>query len=235
MSDRLHAIVVAAGSGERFRADADAGAMLPKQFQPLCGQPVIAWSLAVIARLRPVSLVVVVAMEHAPRVQALAVPGLRTVAGGATRADSVRAGLDALTASADDWVMVHDAARPCVTVGACRRLLDAVADSAVGGLLAVRVTDTAKRTHAAGELRVAETLARGTVWLAQTPQVFRYGLLRRGLALAASADAAITDEAAAVEQLGESPLLVDGDFDNLKITEAADLARAARVLATRTA
>jgi 2-C-methyl-D-erythritol 4-phosphate cytidylyltransferase len=236
VSGRLHAVVVAAGSGERFRAGGtrgagDAGPALPKQFVPLAGRPVIAWSLAVLAGLRPASLLVVTRPALACHVHALALPGVRTVAGGDTRADSVRRGVDALEAGDDDWVLVHDAARPCISDAACRRLLAAVADDAVGGLLAVRASDTVKL--AGSGTRVARTLPRGDVWLAQTPQVFRCGVLRQGFASALALGRDVTDEAAAVELLGLAPLLVEGDADNLKLTDAADLERAARVLAAR--
>ena len=147
--------------------------------------------------------------------------------GGETRAQSVLKGLEALSADMADetWVLVHDAARPCLPCGALARLIDAVQLDAVGGLLAVPVADTLKRADVDG--RVATTEPRAGLWQAQTPQMFRYGLLKRALH-AAGAD--ITDEASAIEKLGLSPLLVEADSRNLKITRPRDLQLASLIL-----
>jgi 2-C-methyl-D-erythritol 4-phosphate cytidylyltransferase len=147
--------------------------------------------------------------------------------GGETRAQSVLNGLEALSADTTDdtWVLVHDAARPCLPREALARLIDAVQLDAVGGLLAVPVADTLKRADVDG--RVAITEPRAGLWQAQTPQMFPYGLLKRAL-LAAGAD--ITDEASAIEKLGLSPLLVEADSRNLKITRPRDLQLASLIL-----
>lgn len=138
--------------------------------------------------------------------------------------------LDALESSAghDDWVLVHDAARPCLRTEDVERLLDAVRDDPVGGLLAARVADTIKVDDGRG--RAARTADRSSLWRALTPQAFRYGMLRRALALCRERDRPVTDEASAIEALGLKPLLVEGRPDNLKITTPADRLAAEAVL-----
>ena len=149
---------------------------------------------------------------------------------GASRADSVRQGLDALLqagAEIGDWVLVHDAARCLVTPGQINQLVDACEHDAVGGLLAPKLPDTLKC-----ELngRVAATLDRSDKWLAQTPQMFRIGLLRQALALAG---AAVTDESSAIEMLGLAPRLVAGSAQNFKVTYPEDFALAEAILLNR--
>ena len=150
--------------------------------------------------------------------------------GGATRATTVRQGLAEIAGHvrADDWVLVHDAARPCVDPRCIEALMLALRDDPVGGLLALPVPDTIKRGN--GD-RVTETIARDDLWLAQTPQMFRYGLLRAALEKL-PADA-VTDEAQAMEAMGYAPRLVAGDASNLKITYATDLALAEAILQSR--
>lgn len=142
--------------------------------------------------------------------------------GGASRAESVRCGLATLAPAPDDWVLVHDAARPCLSPAELARLIDTLADDPVGGLLAVPLADTLKRGH---DGRVAATLERSGLWRAATPQMFRAGLLAAALA---GELAGLTDEAAAMERAGHAPRLVEGDASNLKVTLPADewLARA---------
>ena len=156
--------------------------------------------------------------------------------GGATRAETVANALAALAGRCgdDDWILVHDAARPCVPVDALRRLVAELADDAVGGLLAVPVADTLKREDRATPGRVLRTEDRAGLWQAQTPQMFRYGILRAALALPGALRA--TDEAAAVEALAATgacalPWLIMGSALNIKITFATDLALAAAILA----
>ena len=145
--------------------------------------------------------------------------------GGATRRDSVLNGLQALRdrVAADDWVLVHDAARPGLTPALIAKLVGSIGDSAVGGLLALPVVDTVKRVEA-GRLR---TVSREGLWLAQTPQMFRYALLERALREAS----AVTDEASAVEAIGQTPLLVEGHACNLKVTRPDDVCLAELFLA----
>ncbi len=224
--NRYFAIVPAAGSGARF------GAAIPKQYLPLHGHPVLFHTLArLCACAELVRVIVVLAPEDTlwasesdwPMLGERLVP-IRT--GGENRAASVRAGLAALAgeASPDDWVLVHDAARPCLTAATLQRLIGELRDDDVGGLLAVRVADTLKRDGGTG--RVTATEPREGLWQAQTPQMFRYGLLTRALDAAGT----VTDEAGAIEALGLAPKLVEGDVGNLKITYPADLELAGRIL-----
>jgi 2-C-methyl-D-erythritol 4-phosphate cytidylyltransferase len=146
--------------------------------------------------------------------------------GGASRRESVLNGLVGAASAVDpnDWMLVHDAARPCLGRGELRRLIEAAGADEVGGILAVPVSDTLKRADDQG--RIAETEPRDGLWQAQTPQMFRHGMLLRALRDAAHA----TDEAAAVEALGYRPRLVEGSTENLKVTFAADLGIAEGIL-----
>ncbi|HEY5309784.1 MAG TPA: 2-C-methyl-D-erythritol 4-phosphate cytidylyltransferase, partial [Casimicrobiaceae bacterium] len=152
--------------------------------------------------------------------------------GGPTRSDTVRNALQALAATCrdDDWILVHDAARPCVPRDALARLVAHLDSDAVGGLLAVPVADTLKRGDGDVDTpRVVRTESRAALWQAQTPQMFRFGVLMRALAHPAASEC--TDEAQAVEALGLSPLLVRGSHANLKVTFPDDLGLAAAILA----
>jgi len=150
--------------------------------------------------------------------------------GGPTRSASVANGLAAMASCVDlgDWVLVHDAARPCLPVEDLRRLLDETAEDPVGGLLGAPVADTLKRAD--GDARAAETVDRTGLWQALTPQVFRMGMLLQAMESARAARLDPTDEAAAVERLGYRPRLVLGSRSNVKITYAEDLRVAARLL-----
>jgi 2-C-methyl-D-erythritol 4-phosphate cytidylyltransferase len=151
--------------------------------------------------------------------------------GGQERADSVLAALLALQgrAAPDDWVLVHDAARPCLHPDDLQRLVTELMDEPVGGLLAAPVTDTLKKA-APGGRKVVETVDRRHLWRALTPQMFRFGILKSALASALASGQSVTDEASAVEQAGYSPCIVEGRPDNIKITVPADLALADFVL-----
>ena len=146
--------------------------------------------------------------------------------GGSERVDSVRAGLDRIRdgAAADDWVLVHDVARPCVAVDDIERLLAALAGNPVGGLLAAQIVDTVKEV--AADARITRTVDRKSLWRALTPQVFRFQVLDCALREASRNAAAVTDEASAVEALGLRPQVISGSPDNIKITHPADLALA---------
>ena len=149
--------------------------------------------------------------------------------------DSVLAGLKVLEtlAAARDWVLVHDAARPCLSSEDLGRLLTELADDEVGGLLAAAVVDTLKRAD--DQQRIHQTVPREKLWRALTPQMFRFELLRRALQSAVDNRVAVTDEAQAVEALGLRPKLIAGDADNMKITLPEDLPRAERILRSRSA
>lgn len=224
---RLWALVPAAGTGSRM------GGARPKQYLSLLGRPVIAWSVAALAgHPRIAGVVVVCAPDDA--VAPSMVGGMAGVevlpVGGATRRDSVLAGLERLAGRADpnDWVLVHDAARPGLPAEALDRLIVALADGCdglgdpTGGLLALPVADTVKRAGPAGGpdgVRVAGTVPREALWLAQTPQMFRLQPLVDALRAMPSA----TDEAAAIEAAGGRPRLVEGARENLKLTHPGDL------------
>lgn len=225
-------VVPAAGSARRM------GAAVPKQYLPLAGRTVIEWSLApFLAHERTAAIVVVLAEQDQRWPQTTLAGDTRVVTtrGGAERMDSVLAGLQALQdrAALDDWVLVHDAARPCLSAIDLDCLLNELNDDDVGGLLAAPVVDTLKRADDGG--RVSQTVPREKLWRALTPQMFRRDLLQRALQSARAKGIAVTDEAQAVEALGLQPKLVAGDADNIKITLPEDLPRAERILKSRSA
>jgi 2-C-methyl-D-erythritol 4-phosphate cytidylyltransferase len=225
---RHYAIVPAAGSGSRF------GSEKPKQYLDLLGRPLIFHTLKALTACPDIERVwVVLAPDDPwwPRFDWSELgPKLETVrCGGATRAASVSNGLRAasMVAADDDWILVHDAARPCLSAAMLDALFAELADDPVGGILAVPVADTIKRADA--EQRVAATEPRDGLWQAQTPQMFRYGQLEKSL----KNEMAVTDEAGAIEAMGLKPKLVRGDSTNLKVTYPADLALAAMILRAR--
>ena len=226
----FYALIPAAGSGSRM------GGSIEKQYMPLNSVPMIAHAMMVLAREPRLSKIFVVLSPTDKRWNNYEWQGweerievLRC--GGATRAETVLNGLDAIskTCAADDWVLVHDAARPCLPGETLSKLLDEVADDPVGGLLAVPVADTLKRAAADMEsgARVEATVPRAGLWQAQTPQMFRHGKLSEALRAAGND---MTDEASAIEQLGLQPRLVESDSRNLKVTYPQDLELAAMIL-----
>ena len=224
---RYWLVMPAAGIGRRF------GAQRPKQYAPLCGRTVIEWALApFLDDVRCAGAVVALAAGD-PYWSRIAPEGVMTTEGGAERSRSVRNGLAALAARATevDWVLVHDAARPCLARADLDRLLGELEDHPVGGLLATPAADTLKRADAAG--CACETVDRRALWRALTPQMFRYGALREALDRAHEAGRGPTDEAQAIEWRGAHPQLVAGSAANLKITSAADLTIAAALLECR--
>jgi len=222
-----YALIPAAGSGARM------GGELPKQYLDLAGKPMIYHALRRLAgspRIRRVYAVISPEdgywddydwREFAPKLSVLR-------CGGAVRADSVRNGLAAMAeeVAENDWVLVHDAARPCLSAAQLDRLLDEAGNDPVGGLLAVPVADTLKRADASRH--VSTTEPREGLWQAQTPQMFRHAMLLQ--ALHQMHDAAPTDEARAIEALGHRPLLVAADNSNFKVTYPRDLYLARLIL-----
>ena len=223
---KIYAIVPAAGQGTRM------GDVVPKQYLPIAGKPMMYHSIETLAAVPRIECVCVVLSpldrqwkEH--DWGALGNKVETVYAGGAHRADSVGNALRHLASrlEKDDWVLVHDAARPCIDRELVEQFLDEVGDDPIGGLLAMPLADTLK---SAGEgLRVAATIPRLNLWRAQTPQMFRFELLRRGLENTPDA----TDEAQAVESVGYSaPRLVQGENTNIKVTFAEDLKLAEMIL-----
>ena len=218
-----HAVIPAAGIGQRM------GETKPKQYLSILGCTLLEHSLRPLLACSALDKIVVVLQPDDPHVDAL--PLLRDervlrAAGGSERSDSVLGGLAFLQsmASEDDWVLVHDAARPCLAAQDLERLLVTVIESGVGGLLAEPVRDTVKRADERGQ--VTGTLDRNGLWRAQTPQMFRLGQLRAALERARQESAAVTDEAMAMEQAGYPVQLVEGSPTNIKVTVPDDLALA---------
>jgi 2-C-methyl-D-erythritol 4-phosphate cytidylyltransferase len=212
----FHALVPAAGSGARM------GHELPKQYLPLAGQPMIAHALKTLCSSPEISTVFVVLApddklfhtydwsRFGDKLQPL-------FCGGERRSDTVLNGLIASEMEPDDWVLVHDAARPCLTQAQLAALIAELRDDAVGGILAVPVADTLKRADDMG--RIARTEDRAGLWQAQTPQMFRAGLLTQALQTSPQ----VTDEATAIEALGLHPKLVPGEPANFKVTYPQDM------------
>lgn len=230
MFSQYFAVIPAAGSGRRF------GAPLPKQYLPLNGVPLIRHTVqALLSDIRIARVVVVLSPDDQdwsdaclPDVDADRVSVVRV--GGTARAESVLNGINWLQnqsqVNSTDWVLVHDAARPCLSTLQIETLISSLAEDPVGGLLAIPVADTVKRADT--EDRVEATVDRRQLWQAQTPQMFRLGLLQQ--ALNAVDLALATDESAAIEALGHAPKLVPGSLTNLKVTYPADLPLAAAII-----
>lgn len=229
MSRQLWLIVPAAGQGARMGADK------PKQYLTLAGKPILAHTLSRLHGAFPHARLVLCLDDADHWFQADWVPfsHWQTVSGGAERMDSVLNALQAIPADEHDIVMVHDVARPCITASDLHALYQAARQHAGGALLAMPVADTMKRADA-DRLTIA-TEPRDGLWHALTPQGFRYALLRRALEGAAREHCMVTDEASAVEALGEAPLLVNGRRDNLKVTHPDDLALAAAIMTAQEA
>ncbi len=214
------AIVPAAGTGRRM------GSELPKQFLELGHRTVLEHSLESLWSIAELDGVVLVSHGHpalASILECYASHRLIRAPGGTQRCHSVLNGLQALAdlAQPDDWVLVHDAARPCVRHHDLRLLIDTLAGHAVGGLLGIPVRDTMKRADPQGA--VTATVERAGLWHAHTPQMFRYAVLKAALEKALEDGCDVTDEASALEHAGYSPLMVEGHADNIKITRPEDL------------
>ncbi|MBB2494627.1 2-C-methyl-D-erythritol 4-phosphate cytidylyltransferase [Aquipseudomonas ullengensis] len=214
-------VIPAAGVGSRMRADR------PKQYLQLAGRTILEHTLDCFLdhpQLKGLVLCLSVGDPYWPELPGASDPRIQRADGGNERADSVLSGLLRLLelgAQEDDWVLVHDAARPNLSRHDLDQLLLELADDPVGGLLAVPARDTLKRAGADG--RVAETVDRSQIWQAYTPQMFHFAALHRALADALVAGVAVTDEASALEWAGLAPRLVEGRADNLKITRPEDL------------
>ena len=229
---RYWLVMPAAGAGRRFGS--------AKQYAPLAGSTVLETALRLFegdARCAGGALVLAEEDPHREALAARLAPRFRIVGGGAERVHSVCNGLAAVAerAAPADWVLVHDAARPCLSQADLTRLLEHAAEGEVGALLGMPVADTVKRASPAdpGNARIVETVPRESLWLAQTPQMFRLDALRAALEHAIATRRTPTDEAQAMEWQGSPARLVTARDSNLKITNAADLALAEAILAAR--
>lgn len=229
-SPKFWCIVPAAGVGSRFSAD------IPKQFHQLNGQLVAQHTLS---RLLKLSLIEAIyapcdtSSTYWSKVPAVSDGRVRLIAGGANRAESVSNGLLAIQeyASEDDWVLVHDMARPCVTPENIGQLIAALVGHSVGGILAAPINDTLKIINS--DKHIHETANRSLYRAAQTPQMFRYGLLKKAIQSMLENNKIPTDEASAIEYCGHKALVVEGRQDNIKITKREDLAVAAAIIANQ--
>ncbi len=218
---RVWAIVPAAGAGKRMESET------PKQYLTLLDRPLLAHTCDALLSHPAIETLLLVVAEDDGRWQAAIGPKyaacVHSVIGGRERCHSVFNGVQLLRdrAAPDDWVLVHDAARPCLAYEDLDRLLKRVEGDPVGGLLGLPVRDTMKRSDA--DARVLETVDRSQLWHALTPQVFRYALLFEALERIVASNEIVTDEAAAVERLGHRPLMVAGSGRNLKVTRPEDL------------
>jgi 2-C-methyl-D-erythritol 4-phosphate cytidylyltransferase len=231
---RYYLVIPAAGSGRRLAST------IPKQYADLGSSTVIEHALAPFEADPDCAGIVIAIASNDPTWPAIAARRPRAIevaAGGAERAHSVQSALRSLAtrARADEWVMVHDAARPCFARSDLERLKHELAGDGVGGLLAMPLADTLKRGAAGVDRPLVEaTIERAGLWRASTPQVFRLGLLRDALDAALAAGKLPTDEAQAMEWAGHAPRLIAGRADNIKVTTADDLALARAIIASRT-
>ena len=220
MSNRYWGIMPAGGIGSRMKADK------PKQYLPLGRATVIEYSLNKLFELPGITSIVIAINRDDQYWKSLNLSAdqrLTRVDGGAERNQSVLNALEFLSqqAKADDWVLVHDAARPCVHISDLKKLIHTLKNHPVGGLLATPVRDTMKRVTP--ELQVTTTVDRNNLWQALTPQMFRFGLLHQALKSALEQGLPVTDESSALEYAGYTPQLVEGRSDNIKITHPDDL------------
>ena len=219
-SAKYWVVIPAAGTGSRMQSE------IPKQYLKLGDRTVLEHTVEKFTRHKKISRIVVVISPDDPYWQTTTLAGndqVSTASGGKERCDSVLNGLKALAdyASEQDWVLVHDAARPCVSGKEIDSLITGAGDHKVGGILAVPVRDTMKRGNTHDE--ITETVNRDGLWHALTPQMFRYGKLVEAMTRASAAGKKVTDEAQAMELTGVNPLLVKGEISNIKITQMGDL------------
>jgi 2-C-methyl-D-erythritol 4-phosphate cytidylyltransferase len=228
----LYALIPAAGAGTRLRGE------IPKQYATLAGRPMLWHAVNSVCKAQIETVFVVLAPDDRQFAKldwsAFAGKIEPLYCGGETRRDTVYNGMVAATAAVDtdDWVLVHDAARPCLPRQDLENLIRETGEDRIGGILALPVAETVKKAgkDEAGVQRVAATEDRSQLWLAQTPQMFRFGLLLEALK---KAKAAVTDEAGAIEQMGLKPRLVTGSRENIKVTFAEDLTIAEAILEKR--
>jgi 2-C-methyl-D-erythritol 4-phosphate cytidylyltransferase len=226
-SEMVWAVVPAAGIGSRMEADR------PKQYLDLDGKTVLEHTLQRLISHPQIKGIVVAIAQNDPWWPQISVKGkdpIHVVVGGVERADSVFHALTELAKLSDEdpWVLVHDAARPCLRHQDIDRMLDILSNHPVGGILGIPINDTVKRTNYDHE--ITETVERKSLWRASTPQMFRLQALKQALHIAKEQQLKVTDEASAMELSGFQPLMVEGHSDNIKITVPQDLALASLFL-----
>ena len=225
---KFWAILPAAGIGRRL------GSRTPKQYHSIGGTPVLIHSINRLLEIPEIEHLVVVLHPKDQHWAAFNFKNKRvsTVTGGDERIDSVISGMQFLSeeANASDWVLVHDAVRPCVKQSDIKNLMNQLGESKVGGLLGVPIDNTVKQLGDNNEIE--QTVDRGQLWSAFTPQMFRFDLLKQALSNAVSANLDLTDEASAIEAMGLKPIIVPGDRSNIKITYDSDLELARYYLLT---
>ena len=223
---RIWAVIPAAGVGLRYRST------IPKQYLPLCGIPVVLRSIDRLLEIDEIEELFVVLSPKDTFWQKLnySHPKLKTILGGCERSQSVSHALTELSGKADkdDWVLVHDAVRPCVSQSDLQKLIETIRNEDVGVLLACPLADTVKEVD--DTLSVRKTISREKLWSAMTPQIFKYGLLRKAYKEAVLAGLSVTDEASAIESLGLRPKIVQGEKTNIKITHFEDMALAESIV-----
>ena len=221
-------IIPCAGSGSRFNS------AIPKQYLPLLDKTVLDWTLQAFLRVKQISAIYVVCQADDGYIEDYRLK-YSTVSfltyGGETRAATVTNALDIINANNDDWILVHDAARCCVDPSDIEKMIVSLEGAAIGGILASKATDTLKQVDIDGN--IIATIDRSSTYQAQTPQMFRYGLLKSALVKCRNANMNVTDEASAVEFLGKTVKIVESDNCNLKVTYPQDLLMAECIIKNR--
>ena len=225
---RIWAVIPAAGVGKRFSSD------IPKQYLPLSGIPVLLHSINKLLKFGGFEEILVALNPADTFWQKLNFthPKVKTIHGGFERCNSVNNALEDLSDRAEnaDWVLVHDAVRPCISDSDLKKITDIVHEEDVGGLLACPILDTIKEVDE--NLDVQKTIPREKLWSAMTPQIFRYELLKQALEVALVAGGSVTDEASAIESIGLTPRIVQGDKTNIKVTHSTDMVLAESIINT---
>ena len=225
---RIWAVIPAAGVGKRYSSD------IPKQYLPLSGIPVLLHSINKLVKLDEIEEILVVLNPEDTFWEKLnfSHPKVKAIHGGLQRCNSVNSALEELSGKAKkgDWVLVHDAVRPCISDSDLKKITSIVNDEEVGGLLAFPILDTIKEV---GEnLEVQKTIPRENLWSAMTPQIFRYEVLKQALDAAIMAGESVTDEASAIEAIGLTPRIIQGEKTNIKITHPSDMVLAESIINT---
>ena len=225
---RIWAVIPAAGVGKRYNSD------IPKQYLSLNGMPVLLHSINKFVKLDEIHEILVALNPDDEFWQKLnfSHPKVKTINGGPERCNSVNSALEELSGRAEngDWILVHDAVRPCISDFDLNKIIEIVHDEDVGGLLACPILDTIKEVG--DNLDVLKTIPREGLWSAMTPQIFRYELLRKALNAVLNSGRSVTDEAKAIELIGLTPKIIEGDKTNIKITHPSDMVLAESIINT---